>query len=332
MEKAAVLKKDLIEAMANINKQFGKGSVMQLGSNAKLDVEVVSSGSLAVDIALGVGGFPRGRVVEIYGPESGGKTTMALHAIAEVQKSGGDAAFIDAEHALDPSYARALGVDTDALIVAQPESGEKALEITEALIKGGADIVVVDSVAALVPQAELDGDMGQAQMGLQARLMSQALRKLTGCVSTQKASLIFINQIRDKIGVMFGSPETTTGGKALKFYASMRLDIRRKETKTVDDVKVLNIVKVKVVKNKVAPPFREAEIELVFGEGFSPFTELINHGVEKGLVEKSGTWYSIQGQKIGQGIEAAKQFVREHPQLEKELRAKLREIYFGAGK
>lgn len=326
------MKKDLIEAMANINKQFGKGSVMQLGSNAKLDVEVVSSGSLAVDIALGVGGFPRGRVVEIYGPESGGKTTMALHAIAEVQKSGGDAAFIDAEHALDPSYARALGVDTDALIVAQPESGEKALEITEALIKGGADIVVVDSVAALVPQAELDGDMGQAQMGLQARLMSQALRKLTGCVSTQKASLIFINQIRDKIGVMFGSPETTTGGKALKFYASMRLDIRRKETKTVDDIKVLNIVKVKVVKNKVAPPFREAEIELVFGEGFSPFTELINHGVEKGLVEKSGTWYSIQGQKIGQGIEAAKQFVREHPQLEKELRAKLREIYFGAGK
>lgn len=326
------MKKDLIEAMANINKQFGKGSVMQLGSNAKLDVEVVSSGSLAVDIALGVGGFPRGRVVEIYGPESGGKTTMALHAIAEVQKSGGDAAFIDAEHALDPSYARALGVDTDALIVAQPESGEKALEITEALIKGGADIVVVDSVAALVPQAELDGDMGQAQMGLQARLMSQALRKLTGCVSTQKASLIFINQIRDKIGVMFGSPETTTGGKALKFYASMRLDIRRKETKTVDDVKVLNIVKVKVVKNKVAPPFREAEIELVFGEGFSPFTELINHGVEKGLVEKRGTWYSIQGQKIGQGIEAAKQFVREHPQLEKELRAKLREIYFGAGK
>lgn len=325
------MKKDLIEAMANINKQFGKGSVMQLGSNAKLDVEVVSSGSLAVDIALGVGGFPRGRVVEIYGPESGGKTTMALHAIAEVQKSGGDAAFIDAEHALDPSYARALGVDTDALIVAQPESGEKALEITEALIKGGADIVVVDSVAALVPQAELDGDMGQAQMGLQARLMSQALRKLTGCVSTQKASLIFINQIRDKIGVMWGNPETTTGGKALKFYASMRLDIRRKETKTVDDVKVLNIVKVKVVKNKVAPPFREAEIELVFGEGFSPFTELINHGVEKGLVEKNGTWYSVSGQKIGQGIEAAKQFVREHPQLEKELRAKLREIYFGAG-
>jgi recombination protein RecA len=326
------LKKELLDAMANINKQFGKGSVMQLGSNAKLDVEVISTGSLAIDVAVGVGGFPRGRIIEIYGPESGGKTTLALHAIAEVQKSGGDAAFVDAEHALDPQYARALGVDTDALIVAQPESGEKALEITEALIKGGADIVVVDSVAALVPQAELDGDMGQAQMGLQARLMSQALRKLTGAVSQHKASLIFINQIRDKIGVMFGSPETTTGGKALKFYASMRLDIRRKETKTIDDVKVLNIVRVKIVKNKVAAPFREAEVELVFGEGFSPYTELINLGVEKGLVEKSGTWYSIHGQRIGQGIEAAKQFVREHPDLEKELRAKLREILFGAAK
>lgn len=326
------MKKELLDAMANINKQFGKGSVMQLGSNAKLDVEVISTGSLAIDVAVGVGGFPRGRIIEIYGPESGGKTTLALHAIAEVQKSGGDAAFVDAEHALDPQYARALGVDTDALIVAQPESGEKALEITEALIKGGADIVVVDSVAALVPQAELDGDMGQAQMGLQARLMSQALRKLTGAVSQHKASLIFINQIRDKIGVMFGSPETTTGGKALKFYASMRLDIRRKETKTIDDVKVLNIVRVKIVKNKVAAPFREAEVELVFGEGFSPYTELINLGVEKGLVEKSGTWYSIHGQRIGQGIEAAKQFVREHPDLEKELRAKLREILFGAAK
>ena len=318
------MKKELQDAITSINKQHGKGAIFELGSDAKLEVDVIPSGSLAVDEALGIGGFPRGRVVEIYGPESGGKTTMTLHLIAQAQKLGGLAAFIDAEHALDPVYARALGVDTDKLLVAQPDNGEQALEIVETLIKSGAvDIVVVDSVAALVPRAELEGEMGQPQMGLQARLMSQALRKLTAITSKSQTCLVFINQIRDKIGVMFGSPETTTGGRALKFYASIRVDIRR--TQTSAD-KLSNTVRVKIVKNKLAAPFKECEPELVFGEGISRYEDLLTMGVKHGIIEKSGAWYVLGGEKF-QGGEAVKQALRENldvaDQLEKALRSKI---------
>lgn len=322
------MKSELKQAMANIEKQYGKGSVMLLGSTARLDVSVIPSGSLAVDTALGVGGFPRGRVVEIYGPPSGGKTTLTLHIIANAQKMGGQAAFLDAEHALDPIYARALGVNTEELIVSQPDNGEQCLEIAEALIKSNAvDVVVIDSVAALVPRAELEGEMGQPQMGLQARLMSQGLRKLTGAVSKSQCCLIFINQVRMKIGVMFGSPETTAGGEALKFYSSIRVDIRRIKTNSEDDVKTSNTVRVKVVKNKLASPFREAEIELVFGEGICKETDLINIGVEKGIVSKGGAWYNWDDKKY-QGIESFKAALKAEPALAEKLDASLRAILF----
>ena len=319
----------LAAAISQIEKDHGKGAIMRLGSRDVLvPVSVIPSGCLSIDAALGVGGFPRGRVIEIYGPESGGKTTMTLHIIAEAQKLGGQAAFIDAEHALDPSYARKLGVDVDNLLVSQPDNGEQALEIAETLIRsGGVDIVVVDSVAALVPKAELEGDMGDPQMGLQARLMSQALRKLTAIVSKSRTCLIFINQIREKIGVMFGNPETTTGGRALKFYASMRIDIRRIQAIKEGDVVVGSRTRAKVVKNKVAAPFREAEFDIVYGEGISREGDLIDLGVDKGLVDKSGTWLSYGGERMGQGRENARTFLKEHKdvrdKLENALRKKL---------
>jgi recombination protein RecA len=319
----------LAAAISQIEKDHGKGAIMRLGSRDVLvPVSVIPSGCLSIDAALGVGGFPRGRVIEIYGPESGGKTTMTLHVIAEAQKLGGQAAFIDAEHALDPVYARKLGVDVDNLLVSQPDNGEQALEIAETLIRsGGVDIVVVDSVAALVPKAELEGDMGDPQMGLQARLMSQALRKLTAIVSKSKTCLIFINQIREKIGVMFGNPETTTGGRALKFYASMRIDIRRIQAIKEGDVVVGSRTRAKVVKNKVAAPFREAEFDIVYGEGISREGDLIDLGVDKGLVEKSGTWLSFGGERMGQGRENARTFLKENKdvrdKLENALRKKL---------
>jgi recombination protein RecA len=311
----------LAAAISQIEKDHGKGAIMRLGSRDILvPVSVIPSGCLSIDAALGVGGFPRGRVIEIYGPESGGKTTMTLHVIAEAQKLGGQAAFIDAEHALDPVYARKLGVDVDNLLVSQPDNGEQALEIAETLIRsGGVDIVVVDSVAALVPKAELEGDMGDPQMGLQARLMSQALRKLTGIVSKSRTCLIFINQIREKIGVMFGNPETTTGGRALKFYASMRVDIRRIQAIKEGDKVVGSRTRAKVVKNKVAAPFREAEFDIVYGEGISREGDLIDLGVDKGVLEKSGTWISFGGQRMGQGRENARVFDK----LENTLRKKL---------
>jgi len=320
----------LAAAISQIEKDHGKGAIMRLGSRDVLvPVSVIPSGCLSIDAALGVGGFPRGRVIEIYGPESGGKTTMTLHVIAEAQKLGGQAAFIDAEHALDPVYARKLGVDVDNLLVSQPDNGEQALEIAETLIRsGGVDIVVVDSVAALVPKAELEGDMGDPQMGLQARLMSQALRKLTGIVSKSRTCLIFINQIREKIGVMFGNPETTTGGRALKFYASMRVDIRRIQAIKEGDKVVGSRTRAKVVKNKVAAPFREAEFDIVYGEGISREGDLIDLGVEKGVLEKSGTWISFGGERMGQGRENARVFLRENKdirdKLENVLRKKLR--------
>jgi recombination protein RecA len=319
----------LAAAISQIEKDHGKGAIMRLGSRDVLvPVSVIPSGCLSIDAALGVGGFPRGRVIEIYGPESGGKTTMTLHVIAEAQKLGGQAAFIDAEHALDPVYARKLGVDVDNLLVSQPDNGEQALEIAETLIRsGGVDIVVVDSVAALVPKAELEGDMGDPQMGLQARLMSQALRKLTAIVSKSKTCLIFINQIREKIGVMFGNPETTTGGRALKFYASMRIDIRRIQAIKEGDVVVGSRTRAKVVKNKVAAPFREAEFDIVYGEGISREGDLIDLGVDKGIVEKSGTWLSYGGERMGQGRENARTFLKENrdirDKLENALRKKL---------
>ena len=323
-------KSKLLEAaISQIEKSYGKGSIMRLGSRDVLvPVSVIPSGCLSIDAALGVGGFPRGRVIEIYGPESGGKTTMTLHVIAEAQKLGGQAAFIDAEHALDPVYARKLGVDVDNLLVSQPDNGEQALEIAEALIRsGGVDIVVVDSVAALVPKAELEGEMGDPQMGLQARLMSQALRKLTAIVSKSRTCLIFINQIREKIGVMFGNPETTTGGRALKFYASMRVDIRRIQAIKDGDKVVGSRTRAKVVKNKVAAPFREAEFDIMYGEGISREGDLIDLGVEKGVLEKSGTWISYGAERMGQGRENARTFLKEHKdvrdKLEKELRKKM---------
>lgn len=314
-------------AIGQIEKQFGKGSIMKLGSDAVLpDIAAVSTGSLALDIALGVGGVPRGRVIEIYGPESSGKTTLSLQIVAEAHKLGGTCAFVDAEHALDTTYAKKLGVQLDELLIAQPDNGEQALEIAETLVRSGAlDVLVVDSVAALVPRAELEGDMGDPQMGLQARLMSQALRKLTGTISRSNTIVIFINQIRMKIGVMFGNPETTTGGNALKFYASVRMDIRRIGAIKQGDEVVGSRTKVKVVKNKVAPPFREAEFDILYGKGISREGEIVDLGVEAGLVEKSGSWYSYDGDRIGQGRENAKEFLRENKEIAVKIEAGIRE-------
>ncbi|PTQ11696.1 recombinase RecA [Sphingomonas oleivorans] len=326
-EKADMDRQKALEAaLAQIDRAFGKGSAMKLGSREKIEIEAISTGSLGLDIALGIGGLPRGRIIEIFGPESSGKTTLALHAIAEAQKAGGTAAFVDAEHALDPVYAKKLGVDIDELIVSQPDTGEQALEITDTLIRSNAiDVLVVDSVAALVPRAEIEGEMGDSHVGLQARLMSQALRKITGSISRSRTLVIFINQIRMKIGVMYGSPETTTGGNALKFYASVRLDIRRiGQIKDRDDI-VGNATRVKVVKNKVAPPFKQVEFDIMYGEGVSKMGEILDLGVKAGLVEKSGAWFSYDSIRIGQGRENAKNYLREHPEvaerLEKAIRA-----------
>ena len=312
-------------ALAGLEKQFGKGAVMRLGDAASMRVEVISTGALALDLALGVGGLPRGRVIEIYGPESGGKTTLALHVAAEAQKAGGTAAFVDVEHALDPQYAAALGVEIDDLLVSQPDTGEQALEITEALVRSGAvDVVVVDSVAALVPKAELEGEMGDSHMGLQARLMSQALRKLTGAIGRSNCTVIFINQIREKIGVMFGNPETTPGGRALRFYASVRLEVRRIETLKRDGVELGNRTKVKIVKNKVAPPFRVAEFDIVFGEGISAEGNVLDVAVDYEVVQKSGSWFAYKGEKLGQGREAAREHLKERPDLMRDIEAETR--------
>lgn len=315
-------------ALKQIEKQFGKGSVMKLGEQAERRVSTTPSGSLALDSALGVGGYPRGRVVEIYGPESSGKTTVALHAIAEVQAKGGQAAFIDAEHALDPVYAQKLGVNIDELLLSQPDTGEQALEIAEALVRSGAiDIIVVDSVAALVPKAEIEGEMGASHVGLQARLMSQALRKLSGAINKSNTIAIFINQIREKVGIMFGNPETTPGGRALKFYSSIRLEVRRAEALKQGNDIVGNKTKIKVVKNKVAPPFRVAEVDIMYGEGISREGEIIDLGSEEDIVEKSGAWYSYNGERLGQGRENAKQFLKENPDVRHEIMMKIRERY-----
>lgn len=312
-------------AMDQIEKQFGKGAIMRMDGGYKLDIETFSTGALSLDLALG-GGIPRGRIIEIYGPESSGKTTLSLHAVAEVQKKGGTAAFVDAEHALDPSYAEKIGVKLDKLLVSQPDNGEQALEIVETLVRSNAvDIIIVDSVAALVPQAEIEGDMGDAHMGLQARLMSQALRKLTGVINKSKTTVVFLNQLRMKIGVMFGNPETTTGGNALKFYASVRMDIRRtSQIKSGDDV-IGNRTRVKVVKNKIAPPFREAEFDIMYNRGISTEGDVLDLATEKGLVEKAGAWFSYKGEKISQGREAAKQYLVDNPDVLAELDAKIRE-------
>jgi recombination protein RecA len=318
--------KALDVALAQIDKQFGKGSVMRLGDRTAAPIEVIPTGSIALDVALGIGGLPRGRVIEIYGPESSGKTTVALHAVANAQAQGGVAAFIDAEHALDPEYARALGLDTDALLVSQPDTGEQALEIADMLIRSGAlDVIVIDSVAALVPRAEIEGEMGDSHVGLQARLMSQALRKITGALSNSGTTAIFINQLREKIGVMFGSPETTTGGKALKFYASIRLDVRRIETLKDGTDAVGNRTRVKVVKNKVAPPFKQAEFDIVYGQGISREGSLIDVGVEQGLIKKSGAWYTYQSDQLGQGKENVRNFLRDNPDLADEIEKKIKE-------
>lgn len=321
--------KALEAAIGHIEKQFGKGSIMKLGdSMANMNVETVPTGSLSLDIALGLGGIPRGRIVEIYGPESSGKTTVALHMVAEVQKRGGIAGFIDAEHALDPAYAKNIGVDIDNLYISQPDNGEQALEITETMVRSGAvDIVIVDSVAALVPKAEIDGEMGESHMGLHARLMSQALRKLTGIVSKSNCIVIFINQLREKLGVMFGNPETTTGGRALKFYSSIRMDVRRTESlKTAGEV-TGNHVRVKVVKNKVAPPFKEAEFDIMFGKGISKFGDILDLAVKLDVIQKSGAWFSYDGAKIGQGRENAKQYLAEHPDTAAIIENTVRESY-----
>ena len=318
--------KALAAALSQIEKQFGKGSIMRMGDgNIAPDLEVVSTGSLGLDLALGVGGLPRGRIVEIYGPESSGKTTLALHVVAEVQKLGGTASFIDADHALDPSYAHKLGVNLDDLLVSQPDTGEQALEICDTLVRSGAvDIIIIDSVAALTPKAEIEGEMGDSLPGLQARLMSQALRKLTASISKSKTLVIFINQIRMKIGVMFGNPETTTGGNALKFYASVRLDIRRTGAIKKGDEVIGSETRVKVVKNKVAPPFKQAEFDILYGEGISREGEIVEMGVNLKFVEKSGAWYSYKGDKIGQGKDNAREFLKEHPEVAKEIEAKIR--------
>ena len=321
--------KALDAALTQIEKAYGKGSVMKLGdSGANMNIETVPTGSLSLDLALGLGGIPKGRVVEIYGPESSGKTTVALHMVAEVQKRGGIAGFIDAEHALDPVYARKIGVDIDNLYISQPDNGEQALEITETMVRSGAvDIVIVDSVAALVPKAEIDGDMGESHMGLQARLMSQALRKLTGIMSKSNCTVIFINQIREKIGVMFGNPETTTGGRALKFYASVRMDVRRTDSLKQNGEVVGNHVRVKVVKNKIAPPFKEAEFDIMFGQGISKEGDILDLGVKLDIVEKSGAWYAYDGTKIGQGRENAKIYLKDNPTVCLEIENKVREHY-----
>ena len=318
----------LQKVLNDIEKQFGKGAIMKLGDSSHMELDVTSSGSLSLDIGLGVGGYPKGRIIEIYGPESSGKTTLALHAIAEVQKEGGRAAFIDAEHALDPVYAKSLGVDINELLLAQPDTGEQALEICEALVRSEAvKIVVIDSVAALVPKAEIDGEMGDSHVGLQARLMSQALRKLAGTINKTQTTAIFINQLREKVGVMFGNPETTTGGRALKFYASVRLDVRRSEALKIGENIVGNRTTIKIVKNKVAPPFKSAVVDIMYGEGISREGELIDLGSECGVLEKSGAWYAYNGEKIGQGKENVKLFLKDHPDLEEEIEEKIRDFY-----
>jgi recombination protein RecA len=318
--------KALEAALAQIERQFGKGSVMRLGQEGRPPVEVIPTGSIALDVALGIGGLPRGRVVEIYGPEASGKTSLALHAVASAQKAGGIAAFVDAEHALDPEYAKRIGVDIDALLVSQPDTGEQALEITDMLIRSGAiDVVVIDSVAALVPRAEIEGEMGDSHVGLQARLMSQALRKLTGAINQTKTTAIFINQLREKVGVMFGSPETTTGGKALKFYASVRLDVRRIETMKDGTEAVGNRTRVKVVKNKMAPPFKVADFDILYGVGISREGGLIDMGVEHGFVRKSGAWYTYESDQLGQGKENARTFLKENPDIANEIEKKVKE-------
>ncbi|MEJ8548347.1 recombinase RecA [Brevibacillus borstelensis] len=318
----------LESALRQIEKQFGKGSIMKLGDMANVQVSTVSTGALAIDIALGVGGFPRGRIIEIYGPESSGKTTVALHAIAEVQRQGGQAAFIDAEHALDPVYAAKLGVNIEELLLSQPDTGEQALEIAEALVRSGAvDIIVVDSVAALVPKAEIEGEMGDSHVGLQARLMSQALRKLSGAINKSKTIAIFINQLREKVGVMFGNPETTPGGRALKFYASVRLDVRKAESIKVGNDVIGSKTKVKVVKNKVAPPFKTAEVDIMYGEGISKEGSILDIGAEIDVVQKSGAWYSFNEERLGQGRENAKIYLKENPAIAAQIEAKVREYY-----
>jgi len=321
-------KKALEMVLGQIEKQFGKGAVMKLGENTHMNIENIPTGALGLDIALGVGGVPRGGIVEIFGPESSGKTTVALHIIAEAQKAGGEAAFIDAEHALDPVYAKNLGVDIENLIVSQPDTGEQALEIAEALVRSGAiDVIVIDSVAALVPKAEIDGEMGDSHVGLQARLMSQALRKLAGVINKSRTTAIFINQLREKVGVMFGNPETTPGGRALKFYASVRLDVRRLESIKQGNEVIGSRTKVKVVKNKVAPPFKEAEFDIIYGQGISKEGNILDVAVNLDIVNKSGAWFSYNGQKIGQGRENAKQFLKENPEIAKEIETKIRENY-----
>lgn len=322
-------KKEALEAaLSQIEKQFGKGSVMKLGEFTAMNVEAIPTGSLSLDVALGIGGIPRGRIIEVYGPESSGKTTLTLHMIAEAQKLGGEAAFIDAEHALDPVYAKHLGVDIDNLIVSQPDTGEQALEIAEALVRSGAlDIIVVDSVAALVPKAEIDGDMGDSHIGLQARLMSQALRKLAGAINKSKTVIVFINQLREKVGIMFGNPETTTGGRALKYYSSVRLDIRKIENIKQDGEIVGNRARVKVVKNKMAPPFREAEFDIVYGKGISKSGNILDLAVNLDIVEKSGSWFSYDGTRIGQGRENVKKYLEENPEMMKEIEEKVRANY-----
>lgn len=318
--------KALDAALAQIERQFGKGAVMRMGERSKEPIEVIPTGSTALDVALGVGGIPRGRVVEVYGPESSGKTTLTLHAVANAQKAGGSVAFIDAEHALDPEYAKKLGVDTDALILSQPDNGEQALEIVDMLVRSGAlDLIVIDSVAALVPRAEIEGEMGDSHVGLQARLMSQALRKITSALNQSKTTAIFINQLREKIGVMFGSPETTTGGRALKFYASVRLDIRRIETLKDGTEAVGNRTRVKVVKNKVSPPFKQAEFDILYGQGISREGGLIDMGVEHGFIRKSGAWYTYEGDQLGQGKENARNFLKDNPDLANEIEKKIKE-------
>lgn len=321
--------KALDAALGQIEKQFGKGAVMKLGDpSAQMNVETIPTGSLSLDIALGLGGIPKGRIIEIYGPESSGKTTVTLHMIAEVQKRGGIAGFIDAEHALDPVYAKNIGVDVDNLYISQPDNGEQALEITETMVRSGAiDIVVVDSVAALVPKAEIDGDMGDAHVGLQARLMSQALRKLTAVISKSNCTVIFINQLREKVGIMFGNPETTTGGRALKFYSSVRLDVRRVEALKQSGETIGNRTRVKVVKNKVAPPFKEAEFDIIFGEGISTVGDILDLAAEANIINKSGAWYAYEGNKIGQGRENTKQYLKEHPEMLAEVEQKVRAHY-----
>jgi len=324
-------KKDqlLNEALKAIEKEYGKGSIMRLGDRADISIDAIPSGSLALDLALGIGGYPKGRIIEIYGPESSGKTTLALHAIAECQKQGGRCAFIDAENAIDPVYAKNLGVDIDELILSQPDSGEQALEITEVLIKSGAiDLVVIDSVAALVPQAELDGEMSDSSIGLQARLMSKAMRKLAGVMNRSNTTAIFINQLREKVGIMFGNPETTPGGRALKFYASVRLDVRKGEALKNGSDQIGNTTKIKVVKNKVAPPFKTAVVSIIYGEGISHIDEVINLAVENDIIDKSGAWFSYNGEKIGQGFNAVREYMRSHPEFDEEVTQKIKEKFF----